>query len=293
MAVISKGTTFATGDQVTAAKLNNLADNATFASGAVDNVSTQLSGGGIIVKDGGVSTAKLADGSVTTSKIADSNVTTGKIADSNVTTDKIADSNVTKSKIENVADNKLLGNVSGAPAAPSEVDVIDEAAGIEGNDNDTSIPTSAAVKDYVDGVAGISLTELSRTSEFGTTSSSYVNVTGVTISGSDVTADGDNTYTIAAGTYLFEASFSLAGKTPFYGSSGAPAVRFVAGSNPFALNVQQVGQANDSFIDYTVGDQVLRFTSDTSLVIQLRRYSGNSGTMRISNLSANFLRIGQ
>ena len=47
MAVISKGQTFAAGDQVTASKLNNLADNATFASGAVDNVSTQLSGGAI------------------------------------------------------------------------------------------------------------------------------------------------------------------------------------------------------------------------------------------------------
>lgn len=70
MAVISKGQTFATGDQVTALKLNNLADNATFASGAVDNVSTQLSGGAIVVKDGGVTTAKLNDGAVTVSKLA-------------------------------------------------------------------------------------------------------------------------------------------------------------------------------------------------------------------------------
>ena len=81
MAVISKGETFATGDQVTALKLNNLADNATFASGAVDNVSTQLSGGAIIVKDGGVTTAKIADSNVTTAKIADSNVTFAKLND--------------------------------------------------------------------------------------------------------------------------------------------------------------------------------------------------------------------
>jgi hypothetical protein len=70
MAVLSKGTTFANGDQVTAAKLNNLVDASTFVSGAVDNISTQLSGGGIIVKDGGVSTAKLADSAVTAIKIA-------------------------------------------------------------------------------------------------------------------------------------------------------------------------------------------------------------------------------
>jgi hypothetical protein len=42
MAAISKGTTFATGDQVTALKLNNLVDNSTFAAGAVDNTSTQF-----------------------------------------------------------------------------------------------------------------------------------------------------------------------------------------------------------------------------------------------------------
>lgn len=81
MAVISKGQTFAAGDQVTALKLNNLADNATFTSGAVDNVSTQLSGGSIVVKDGGVTTAKLNDGAVTTAKITDSNVTFAKLTD--------------------------------------------------------------------------------------------------------------------------------------------------------------------------------------------------------------------
>jgi hypothetical protein len=75
MAVLSKGTTFATGDQVTAISLNNLADNATFASGAVDNVSTQLSSGSIIVKDGGVSTTKIADSAVTAAKIASNALT--------------------------------------------------------------------------------------------------------------------------------------------------------------------------------------------------------------------------
>jgi hypothetical protein len=57
MAILSKGTDFATGDQVTADKLDNLVDNATFASGAVDNSTTQINGSGqLIVKDSGVST---------------------------------------------------------------------------------------------------------------------------------------------------------------------------------------------------------------------------------------------
>jgi len=60
MAILNKGQTFSDGEQVTSAKLNTVVDGATFASGAVDDVSTQLSGGAIIVKDGGVTLQKLA-----------------------------------------------------------------------------------------------------------------------------------------------------------------------------------------------------------------------------------------
>lgn len=60
MAILSKGTDFSTGDQVTAAKLDALVDNATFASDAVDGSTTALdTNGKIIVKDGGITTAKL------------------------------------------------------------------------------------------------------------------------------------------------------------------------------------------------------------------------------------------
>lgn len=121
MAAISKGTTFATGDQVTALSLNNLVDNSTFASGAVDNTSTQLSSGAIIVKDGGVTTAKLNDGAVTTAKIAGANVTTAKIADANVTFAKLTD----------VIDDDTMATAT-----------------------NTTLATSESIKAYVDATAG-------------------------------------------------------------------------------------------------------------------------------------------
>jgi hypothetical protein len=160
MAVISKGQTFAAGDQVTASKLNNLADNATFTSGAVDNTSTQLSGGAIIVKDGGVTTAKLNDGAVTTAKIADANVTTAKIADSNVTTAKIADANVTTTKIadSNVTTAKIAdSNVTFAKLA----DVIDDDT--MATATDTTLATSESIKAYVDASSTIGFSPSSYT----------------------------------------------------------------------------------------------------------------------------------
>ena len=65
MAILSKGNDFESGDQVTSTTLDNLVDSATFASGAVDDSSTELSGGAIIVKDGGLTSAKLSTGKPT------------------------------------------------------------------------------------------------------------------------------------------------------------------------------------------------------------------------------------
>lgn len=65
MPILSKGTTFTSPDTVTSSKLNNLVDSATFASGAVDGSTTELSGGAIIVKNGGITPTKLSAGAPT------------------------------------------------------------------------------------------------------------------------------------------------------------------------------------------------------------------------------------
>ena len=62
MPILSKGSTFATGNQVTAANLNALVDSATFAAGAVDTVTTELASGAIAVKNGGITPTKLSTG---------------------------------------------------------------------------------------------------------------------------------------------------------------------------------------------------------------------------------------
>ena len=88
MAILATGNTFSDGDQVTSTKLNNSVNNATFASGAVDDSTTSLSSGAIIVKDGGISPSKLSTGAPhwtsggnlgigTTSPGAELEVTTG------------------------------------------------------------------------------------------------------------------------------------------------------------------------------------------------------------------------
>lgn len=65
MPILTKGETFVNGSSVTSTKLNNLVDNAAFASGAVDDITTQLSGGKIIVKNGGITPTKLSTGAPT------------------------------------------------------------------------------------------------------------------------------------------------------------------------------------------------------------------------------------
>jgi hypothetical protein len=62
MAILTTGNTFVDGNQVTATTLNAAVNSSTFAAGAVDTISTSLSSGAIIVKDGGITAAKLETG---------------------------------------------------------------------------------------------------------------------------------------------------------------------------------------------------------------------------------------
>lgn len=100
MGVVNTTYTFSGTDTITSSKLNNIIDDTTFTSDAIQGTTLQVvSTGKLAVSAGGVTSNELASNSVTTAKILDSNVTTAKIADSNVTTAKIADANVTVDKL--------------------------------------------------------------------------------------------------------------------------------------------------------------------------------------------------
>ncbi len=92
----------------------------------VDNATIEINADTVRVKDLGITTAKLNDGAVTTIKLGDNQVTLAKIAQ--------------------IANLKVLGNVSGGTANVAEVTVITDLASA----SSTTLATSSAIKSYID-----------------------------------------------------------------------------------------------------------------------------------------------
>jgi len=85
--------------------------------------------------DGSIDTAHIADSQITTAKLANTNVTDAKLASNSVTTSKITDANVTTVKIadSNITLAKLASDLKQTTVT----------------DDDTKLPTSGAIVDYV------------------------------------------------------------------------------------------------------------------------------------------------
>jgi hypothetical protein len=113
-----------------------------------------LTGGG----SGGAVTLDLNPDNVTIEvnadivRIKDLGVSTGKLAALAVTTAKIGDNQVTFAKMQQLADLKLIGNVSGDTANAAEVSVITSTT-LSGASNQ-NLATALAVKSYVDSKIG-------------------------------------------------------------------------------------------------------------------------------------------
>lgn len=135
MATLTKGTTFASGDVITPAKLNNLVDAATVsnivntdisASAAISlsKLATGALPAGITIAsanivDGAIATADIADSAITSNKVADSAITSAKIADGTiVNADISALAAISHNKLANISSGQvLLGNASNIPTA--------------------------------------------------------------------------------------------------------------------------------------------------------------------------------
>ena len=99
----------------------------------------------VSISDSGVTTAKINADAVNGTKIADDSIDSEHYVDGSIDAAHISSNAVTNAKINNGAVNfdKL-----------SATAVVTESEGIGSNDNDTTLPTSAAVKDYVDTEVG-------------------------------------------------------------------------------------------------------------------------------------------
>jgi hypothetical protein len=130
MPVINKGTALSNGEQLTAEKLNDLLDLATFSQTATDGVSTFVnSSGQIAVLDGGIAATKLATNAVSTTKILNANVT--------------------KAKLENMsAPLKVLGRTTAGAGAVEEVSILDEDDLV--SNSAIALATQQSIKAYVD-----------------------------------------------------------------------------------------------------------------------------------------------
>lgn len=277
MAVLTIGNTFANGDQVTASSLNNAVNDAVFASGAVDSISTQLAGSGaIIVKDLGIDTGKIATGAVTTAKLASNSVSTAKIIDSNVT----------KAKIENFTNLTVLGNVSGSSAAPAEVTILDEDNMV--SDSATSLATQQSIKAYadskVDGTGAGAFTTLTASGDanfdsgtlfvdasansvgIGTSSPSYLLDVSPTSNGGEIARFKSDTTNAAADVLIVDQDNSS--------TRAALQVQGNAGSTECLF----VGSNGDVGIGTTTPSYKLDVSGDFRAFGAFRDSSGNAGT---------------
>ena len=131
MAILTKGNTYSSGQSVTAANLNALVDSATFKTGngeAVDGSTLQVHGSGyLMVKDGGISSTKLAAGAVDATSIGSGAITSTQLASDSVTSSQIASNAVTSAKI---ADNAVIATKISATDSTFNVDSANGAVGI-------------------------------------------------------------------------------------------------------------------------------------------------------------------
>ena len=221
---------------------------------------------------------QIATDAITTTKIKNNAVDSAKITDGAVTTSKIDDGAVTTAKIENITDMKVLGNTSGSAASPQEIDIISESAGISNNDNDITIPTSAAVKDYVDTASAVSVASFTKS---GGTITTTGRISGYSESDPDgIVSESGGLLTVGAGVYLVYFSGS------YTEGSGQGSFNVDYRKNSATVNRQNVNSATNLFIQ---GLTIAVVTSSSNFDIYLEE-SGVSSIV-YSNVRIDIVKL--
>jgi len=148
MAILITGKTWVDGDQASSANLNQAVNSATFDSDAVDGVTTELTGGSIGVRAGGVDSSQLADDAVVEAKISDGAVTSSKLAPLAVDGDKVEINGLYLENLQKISSMSALGNSGLSSGDVSQIDINDEDD--MASDSDTSLATQQSIKAYID-----------------------------------------------------------------------------------------------------------------------------------------------
>ena len=83
-------------------------------------------------------------------RVKDLGITTSKLGDNAVTTIKISDNNVTLAKLQQINPLRIIGNITGSIANAAEIVVVTDLA----NASSTNLATAASIKTYVDNLVG-------------------------------------------------------------------------------------------------------------------------------------------
>lgn len=100
------------------------------------------------IQDNAVTSAKIANAAVTSAKIADGAVTSGKLASNSVTTIKVVDNAITFAKIQDIPTMTIIGNLTANTGDPSAISVINDNT-LSGASS-TNLATAGSVKAYID-----------------------------------------------------------------------------------------------------------------------------------------------
>jgi len=119
MAAVDTGKSFANGEQLTAAKLNQMFGNSTFAPGAVDNSTMTVN-------------------------------SLGQLAVNQVTSSNIATNSLNLDDIQQIDTNKVLGRLSTSTGNVEQITVDEDLTSVSATHNE--LATSKAIKDLVNGM---------------------------------------------------------------------------------------------------------------------------------------------